>query len=50
MDTNRYYLAAILEVFSDSTDPAHFLPLCHQIPFDFHQSAGIEHRQILSDF
>jgi len=23
---NRYYLAAILEVFSDSADPARFLP------------------------
>jgi len=27
MDTNRYYLAAILEVFSDSADLARFLPL-----------------------
>jgi len=32
MDMNKYYLAAILEVFSDSADPARFLPLiCCQI-------------------
>jgi len=32
MDTNEHYLAAILEIFSDSADPAQFLlPVCRQI-------------------
>jgi len=32
MDINEHYLAAILEVFSDSAEPARFLPLvCCQI-------------------
>jgi len=32
IDTNRYYLVAILKVFSDSANPTRFLPLvCRQI-------------------
>jgi len=56
MDTNGHYLAAILEVFSDSADSARFLSLvCRQILtaglFDFYrQFVGIECKQVLSDF
>jgi len=57
MNTNGHYLA-IMEVFSDSTDPARFLlPVCRQILiavnllFNFYrQSTGIEYQQVLSDF
>jgi len=31
MNTNGHYLAAILEIFSDSANPARFLPVCRQI-------------------
>jgi len=32
MDTNKHYIAIIMEVFSDSADPAQFLlSVCRQI-------------------